>query len=48
MINILLCFCFDLFYFDLHHFIKNTKEKILVPLIAYILLLLPFVHYVVP
>jgi hypothetical protein len=44
--NLLLCYCFALFYFCLHLFIKNTKK--LVPLIACILLLLLLVHYVVP
>jgi hypothetical protein len=44
--NILLCYCFALFYFCLLLFIKNTKK--LVPLIACIPLLLLLVHYVVP
>jgi hypothetical protein len=44
--NLLLCYYFALFYFYLHHFIKNTKK--LVPLIACILLLSFLVHYVVP
>jgi hypothetical protein len=44
--NLLLCYCFALFYFCLHLFIKNTKK--LDPLIACILLLLLLVHYVVP
>jgi hypothetical protein len=43
--NLLLCYCFALFYFCLHIFIKNTKN--LVPLIACIPLLLLLVHYVV-
>jgi hypothetical protein len=30
--NLLLCYCFALFYFFLHIFIKNTKK--IVPLIA--------------
>jgi hypothetical protein len=47
MLNLLLCFCFALFYFCLHHFIKKYKKKI-VPLIVCILLLLPLFHYVVP
>jgi hypothetical protein len=42
--NLLLCFCFALFYFYLHRFIKNTKK--LVSFIVVTLLLL--VHYVVP
>jgi hypothetical protein len=42
--NLLLCFCFALFYFCLHHFIKNIKK--LVSFIVVTLLLL--VHYVVP
>jgi hypothetical protein len=44
--NLLLCFCFTLFYFCMHLFIKNIKK--LVPLIVCIPLLLPLVHYVVP
>jgi hypothetical protein len=44
--NLLLCYCFALFYFCLHLFIKNTKK--LVPLIVGIPLLLLLVHYVVP
>jgi hypothetical protein len=42
----LLLFCFILFYFYLHIFIKNTKK--LVPLIVGIQLLLLLVYYVVP
>jgi hypothetical protein len=42
--NLLLCFCFALFYFCLHLFIKNTKK--LASFIVVTLLLL--VHYVVP
>jgi hypothetical protein len=26
--NLLLCYCFALFYFCLHHFIKNTKKLV--------------------
>jgi hypothetical protein len=44
--NRLLCYCFALFYFCLHLFIKIQKK--LVPLIGCILLLLLLVHYVVP
>jgi hypothetical protein len=44
--NLLLCYCFALFYFYLHRFMKDTKK--LVPLIVGILLLLLLVHYVVP
>jgi hypothetical protein len=43
--NLLLCYCFALFYFCLHLFIKNTKK--LVPFIVGILLLLLLVHHVV-
>jgi hypothetical protein len=42
----LLCYCFALFYFFLHLFIKNTKK--LVPFLVGISLLLLLVHYVVP
>jgi hypothetical protein len=44
--NLLLCYCFALFYFCLHLFIENTKK--LVPLIVGFSLLLLLVHYVVP
>jgi hypothetical protein len=44
--NLLLCYCFALFYFYLHLFIKNIKK--LVPFIVSISLLLLLVHYVVP
>jgi hypothetical protein len=27
-LNLLLCFCFALLYFYLHHFIKNTKKLV--------------------
>jgi hypothetical protein len=43
-LNLLLCFYFALFYFCLHHFIKNTKK-----LASYIVVTSLFlVHYVVP
>jgi hypothetical protein len=44
--NLLLCYCFALFYFCLHPFIKNTKK--LVPFIVGLLLSLLLVHYVIP
>jgi hypothetical protein len=44
--NLLLCYCFALFYFFLHLFIENTKK--IVPFIVGFSLLLLLVHYVVP
>jgi hypothetical protein len=44
--NLLLYYCFALFYFCLHLFIKNAKK--IVSLIVGIQLLLLLVHYVVP
>jgi hypothetical protein len=42
--RILLCLCFALFYFYLHHFIENTKK-----LASFIVVTsLVLVHYVVP
>jgi hypothetical protein len=45
MHNPLLCFCFLLFYFCLHHFIKNTK-KIVSFIVAFIYLLLVLLEWV--
>jgi hypothetical protein len=44
--NLLLCYCFALFYFRLHLFIKKYKK--IVPLIVGIPLILLLVHYVAP
>jgi hypothetical protein len=43
--NLLLCFCFALFYFCLHRFIKNTK-KISSFIVAFIYLLLVLLEWV--
>jgi hypothetical protein len=43
--NLLLCFCFALLYFYLHHFIKNTK-KLVSFIVAFIYLLLVLLEWV--
>jgi hypothetical protein len=44
MLNLLLCYCFALFCFYLHHFIKNTKKLVSFIVVTSLLL----AHYVVP
>jgi hypothetical protein len=43
--NLLLCFCFALFYFYLHRFIKNTK-KLVSFIVAFTCLLLVLLEWV--